>query len=62
MNGRRQPSTRRGPVSHARDHAVRLARLHRIKTEWVKGHAGHAENERVDLLARTAAETAKARG
>ncbi len=40
----------------------RLARLHRIKTEWVKGHAGHAENERVDLLARTAAETVKARG
>lgn len=25
---------------------------HRIEWEWVKGHAGHAENERVDELAR----------
>ena len=27
-----------------------------IEWEWVKGHAGHAENERVDDLARHAAE------
>lgn len=29
---------------------------HEIEWEWVKGHAGHAENERVDDLARLAAE------
>jgi len=29
---------------------------HEIEWEWVKGHAGHAENERVDDLARMAAE------
>lgn len=29
---------------------------HRIEWRWVKGHAGHAENERVDKLARAAAE------
>ncbi len=29
---------------------------HRIDWQWVKGHAGHAENERVDALARRAAE------
>lgn len=29
---------------------------HMIEWEWVKGHAGHAENERVDDLARHAAE------
>ncbi len=34
---------------------------HRVKANWVKGHAGHAENERVDVLAREAAEQ-KARG
>ncbi len=25
---------------------------HRVRWHWVKGHAGHAENERVDALAR----------
>ncbi|MET0251652.1 MAG: ribonuclease HI [Novosphingobium sp.] len=30
---------------------------HRIKWVWVKGHAGHAENERVDRLACAAALT-----
>jgi ribonuclease HI len=30
--------------------------VHRIEWKWVKGHAGHAENERVDALARRAAE------
>lgn len=28
---------------------------HRVQWHWVKGHAGHAENERVDVLARDAA-------
>ena len=28
---------------------------HRVSWHWVKGHAGHAENERVDVLARDAA-------
>lgn len=29
---------------------------HKISWEWVKGHAGHPENERCDELARSAAE------
>jgi len=29
---------------------------HKIQWRWVKGHAGHVENERVDKLARAAAE------
>lgn len=33
------------------------ARLkHDVQWHWVKGHAGHADNERVDQLARNAAE------
>jgi len=30
----------------------RLAARHEVRWEWVKGHAGHAENERADALAR----------
>jgi ribonuclease HI len=35
--------------------------IHRVEAAWVRGHAGHAENERVDELARSAAETQRAR-
>ena len=28
---------------------------HTVRWHWVRGHAGHAENERVDMLAREAA-------
>jgi len=37
----------------------RLLQPHRVEWKWVKGHAGHAENERCDLLA--VAEIAKIR-
>jgi len=30
------------------------ASRHRIKWQWLKGHAGHAENERCDVLANAA--------
>jgi ribonuclease HI len=32
------------------------AKPHRVSWKWVKGHAGHPENERVDALARAEAE------
>jgi ribonuclease HI len=32
---------------------------HTVRWEWVKGHAGHPENERCDTLARTEAEALK---
>jgi ribonuclease HI len=31
-----------------------LASKHQIRWHWVKGHSGHPENERVDLLANQA--------
>ncbi|WP_300620367.1 ribonuclease HI [Dokdonella sp.] len=34
---------------------------HEVSWRWVKGHAGHAENERVDVLARHAALAAAGR-
>ena len=34
---------------------LKLTDTHRVTVEWVRGHAGHVENERCDLLARTAA-------
>jgi ribonuclease HI len=34
---------------------VAAAAPHRIRWEWVKGHAGHSENERADKLASDAA-------
>ncbi len=34
---------------------------HQVHWHWVKGHSGHVENERVDALARTAAEEVRAR-
>ena len=37
-----------------------LTQKHRIEWEWVKGHAGHPENERADKLASDAAVAAGA--
>lgn len=33
------------------DELLRLAEIHTLKINWIKGHAGHIENERCDQLA-----------
>ena len=33
-----------------------LLNVHKVRFEWVRGHAGHPENERCDVLARRAAQ------
>ncbi|MDR1854414.1 MAG: ribonuclease HI [Azoarcus sp.] len=38
------------------------AARHRIDWRWVRGHAGHPENERADALARQGVEAARAAG
>ena len=35
---------------------LRAMQAHNVKFSWVKGHAGHPENERCDTLATTAAD------
>ena len=35
---------------------VAAAQPHRVEWQWVKGHSGHAENDRVDMLACAAAD------
>ncbi|WP_419769308.1 MAG: ribonuclease HI [Candidatus Marinarcus sp.] len=38
---------------------IKVSDIHTIKGTWVKGHAGHEENERCDELARNEAEKLK---
>lgn len=38
---------------------LNAAKNHTIKATWVKGHAGHTQNERCDELARNAAQKIK---
>lgn len=38
-----------------------LLAVHEVDASWVRGHDGHPENERVDVLARTAAEGLRGR-
>ncbi|MCU0393970.1 MAG: ribonuclease HI [Thermoflexibacter sp.] len=35
---------------------LKVYRLHHVRFQWVKGHAGNPENERCDVLATTAAD------
>jgi len=54
-------NTQRKPVAN-RDLWERLLELteqHQVEWHWVRGHDGHAENERCDVLARAAIETGK---
>jgi ribonuclease HI len=52
QNGWRTAS--RQPVKNAElwRELDRLCSMHRVRWHWLKGHAGHSENERCDRLAR----------
>ena len=41
---------------------LELAGQHQVEWHWVRGHDGHAENERCDALARAAIEEGRAAG
>ncbi len=38
---------------------VKIAQQHKINANWVKGHAGHIQNERCDILAKNEAMSIK---
>lgn len=54
----------RKPVKNAELWQALLAAVapHKVSWKWVKGHAGHPENERADALACAAAETFRKAG
>ena len=35
---------------------LEVSKLHTVQANWVKGHAGHSQNERCDILAKNEAE------
>ncbi len=41
---------------------VEVSKNHKIKANWVRGHAGHEENERCDEIARQEAQNLKDEG
>jgi ribonuclease HI len=41
---------------------IKISKIHKVNAIWVKGHAGHIENERCDFLARNEAEQLKSKG
>ncbi len=53
INASRQP-VRNADLWHE---LIEAAQRHRVQWEWVRGHNGHAENERADRLASDAAKS-----
>jgi ribonuclease HI len=54
-------NTQKKPVANRDlwERLLELADQHQVEWHWVRGHDGHAENERCDALARAAIETGK---
>jgi ribonuclease HI len=54
-NGWHRPNKQRAENRDLWEELLKLYERHRIRFKWIKGHAGHAENERCDQLALQAA-------
>ena len=50
-NGWRKADKKPASNSDLWDELLKLSETHKVKFVWIKGHAGHPENERCDLLA-----------
>lgn len=53
-NGWRKADKKPALNSDLWEKILQLLEIHKVKIVWVKGHAGHPENERCDTLATTA--------
>ena len=51
-NSKREPVKNRDLI----EELMEAMAPHKVSYHWIKGHAGHPQNERCDLLARTSAE------
>ena len=54
-NGWKRNKTEKALNPDLWERLLKLCDIHEVKFEWVRGHAGHIENERCDALATTAA-------
>ncbi|MDR1727133.1 MAG: ribonuclease HI [Acidobacteriota bacterium] len=54
-NGWKRNRTEKAVNPDLWERLLALCEIHKVSFEWVRGHAGHAENERCDELATTAA-------
>ena len=56
-------NTQKKPVANRDlwERLLELAEQHQVEWHWVRGHDGHAENERCDALARAAIEMGRSR-
>ncbi len=54
-------NTQKKPVANRDlwERLLEVAEQHQVEWHWVRGHDGHAENERCDALARAAIETGR---
>ena len=55
-NGWRRQNKRLAENRDLWEELLRLCNRHQVRFEWIRGHAGHAENERCDRLALQAAQ------
>jgi ribonuclease HI len=55
-NGWHRPNKQLAENRDLWEKLLKLCERHRVRFKWIKGHAGHAENERCDRLAFQAAQ------
>jgi ribonuclease HI len=58
-NGWRRQNKKMAENRDLWEELLRLCERHQVRFEWIRGHAGHSENERCDQLAVLAAQSSE---